>query len=108
MTNSHAFTHIHTDRYIATWLPSQQGDTSIMSHNYYLFFVVRTFMICSLAAFKYMIQQITPLRKHYQRHPSETQACCDFLGGPVVKTLCSNTGRMGSIPGWGTKLPHAV
>lgn len=38
MTNSHAFTHIHTDRYIATWLPSQQGDTSIMSHNYYLFF----------------------------------------------------------------------
>ena len=32
----------------------------------------------------------------------------DFPGGPVVKTLPSNTGDMGSIPGWGTKIPHAV
>ena len=105
MTNSHTFTHTHTDRYIATWLPSQQGDTSIMSHNYYLFFVVRTFMICSLAAFKYMIQQVTSLRKHYQCHPSETQACCDFLGGPVVKALCLQYREHGFNPWLGNQDP---
>ena len=27
----------------------------------------------------------------------------DFPGGPEV-----NTGSMGSIPGWGTKIPHAT
>ena len=32
----------------------------------------------------------------------------DFPGGPVVKTLPSNAGGVGSIPGWGTKIPHAV
>ena len=31
----------------------------------------------------------------------------DFPGGPVVKTLPSNTGDVGSIPGWGGKIPHA-
>ena len=32
----------------------------------------------------------------------------DFPGGPVVKTLCaSNAGGEGSIPNWGTKIPHA-
>ena len=31
----------------------------------------------------------------------------DFPGDPAV--LCaSNAGGMGSIPGWGTKIPHAV
>ena len=32
----------------------------------------------------------------------------DFPGGPVVKTLSSNVGGVGSIPGRGTKIPHAV
>ena len=31
----------------------------------------------------------------------------DFPGGPVVKNLPSNAGYTGSIPGWGTKIPHA-
>ena len=31
----------------------------------------------------------------------------DFPGGPVVKTLPSNAGGAGSIPGWGAKIPHA-
>ena len=31
----------------------------------------------------------------------------DFLGGPVVKTLPSNVGGTGSIPGRGTEIPHA-
>ena len=29
--------------------------------------------------------------------------CRDFPGGPVVKTLPSNAGGLGSIPGWGSK-----
>ena len=32
----------------------------------------------------------------------------DFHGGPVVKNLFSSTGDMGSIPGRGTKIPHAM
>ena len=32
----------------------------------------------------------------------------DFPGGPVVKNLSSNAGDVGLIPGWGTKIPHAV
>ena len=32
----------------------------------------------------------------------------DFPGGPVVKNPPSNAGDTGSIPGEGTKIPHAV
>ena len=32
----------------------------------------------------------------------------DFPGGPVVKNVPSNAGDVGSIPGWGTKIPHAT
>ena len=32
----------------------------------------------------------------------------DFPGGPVVKNLLSNAGDTGSIPGQGTKIPHAT
>ena len=32
----------------------------------------------------------------------------DFASGPVVKNLPSNAGDVGSIPGLGTKIPHAV
>ena len=31
----------------------------------------------------------------------------DFPGGPVVETLHSNAGGVGSIPGGETKIPHA-
>ena len=31
----------------------------------------------------------------------------DFPGGPVVKTLPSNTEGTGSIPGWEAKILHA-
>ena len=31
-----------------------------------------------------------------------------FLGSPVVKTLPSSAGGIGSIPGRGTKIPHAL
>ena len=32
----------------------------------------------------------------------------DFPGGPVVKNPSSNAGDTGSIPGQGTKIPHAI
>ena len=32
----------------------------------------------------------------------------DFPGGPVVKNPPYNAGEAGSIPGQGTKIPHAV
>ena len=32
----------------------------------------------------------------------------DFPGGPVVKSLPSSAGSVGSIPGQGTKIPHAM
>ena len=32
----------------------------------------------------------------------------DFPGSPVVKNQPSNAGDMGSIPGWGIKIPHAM
>ena len=32
----------------------------------------------------------------------------DFPGGPVVKNPPSKAGDMGSVPGWGTKIVHAV
>ena len=32
----------------------------------------------------------------------------DFPGGPVVKNPPSNVGDMGSIPGQGAKIPHAM
>ena len=31
-----------------------------------------------------------------------------FPGGPAVKNLPSNAVYVGSVPGWGTKVPHAV
>ena len=32
----------------------------------------------------------------------------DFPGGPVVTNLPCNAGDVGSIPGQGTKIPHAA
>ena len=32
----------------------------------------------------------------------------DFPGGPVVKTLPSGARGAGSIPAWGTKIPHGL
>ena len=38
----------------------------------------------------------------------KTQLKRDFPGGPVVKNPPSNAGDLGSIPVWGTKIPHAT
>ena len=35
----------------------------------------------------------------------ETERFGDIPGGPEVKNSLCNAGDMGSIPGWGTKIP---
>ena len=42
-----------------------------------------------------------------KKNRKKTTEIRDFPGGPVVKTLLSNAGGAGSIPGWGAKTPHA-
>ena len=39
---------------------------------------------------------------------TEKMTARDFPAGPVVENPISNAGDAGSIPGWGTKIPHAV
>ena len=34
--------------------------------------------------------------------------CRDFPGGPVLKNSPCNAGELGLVPGWGTKISHAV
>ena len=58
------------------------------------------------------------MRKNYQSIQKEAKkkrkkkqrrgGTWDFPGGPVVKNPPSNAGDTGSIPGWGTKIPHAT
>ena len=38
----------------------------------------------------------------------KVQTSRDFPGGPVVKNLPYNAGDDGSMPGQGTKIPHAA
>ena len=40
-------------------------------------------------------------------HVNKNPAGDDFPGSPMVKTLPSNAGGAGLIPGQGTKIPHA-
>ena len=42
---------------------------------------------------------VTTIRKTFAR---------DFPDGPVVKTQCCHRGDTRSIPGRGTKIPHAI
>ena len=41
-------------------------------------------------------------------NPKQLTKWQDFPGGPVVKNPPSNAGDVGSIPGQGTKIPHAT
>ena len=38
----------------------------------------------------------------------KTELVGDFPGGPMIKNPPCNAGDVGSIPGWGTKMPHAA
>ena len=42
------------------------------------------------------------------RRASRVRAREDFSGGPVVKNLSFKAGDTSLIPGWGTKIPHAM
>ena len=52
---------------------------------------------------KKQVQQGCKIKDHYVKVNYR-----DFSGGPVVKNPPSNAGDAGSIPGRGTKIPHAV
>ena len=43
-----------------------------------------------------------------KKKEKKTESIEDFPGGPVVKSLPCNIRHMSSIPGWGTKIPHAT
>ena len=54
------------------------------------------------------LQQSFLAEKTHQISYQEERFPWDFPGGPVVKNLPSNAGDVGSIPGQGTKIPHAI
>ena len=43
---------------------------------------------------------------HFTDKTLKEKGTGDILGGPVVKNLPSNVGGLGSLPGWGAKMPH--
>ena len=51
--------------------------------------------------------QMNLFMKQKQTHRHRKQTYGDFPRGPVVKNSPSNAGDAGSIPGRGTKIPHA-
>ena len=52
--------------------------------------------------------RLATIRKSEWSHCVKTDQPWDFPGGPVVKNLPYNAEDAGSIPGQGTKIPHAV
>ena len=57
-------------------------------------------------------QQIMQVRERLRHGKSKNMSFLgfnsrDFPGGPVVKNLLCNAGDVGTIPGQGTKIPHA-
>ena len=61
----------------------------------------------SLSKFK-KIEIISSIFSNHTTMRLEINYKRDFPGGPVVKNLPSNAGDAGSIPGQGTKIPHAM
>ena len=56
---------------------------------------------------QFMIKTLTKMGTE-GTHLNNKSHLWDFSGGPVVKNLPSNAGDAGSIPGRGTKIPHAA
>ena len=48
------------------------------------------------------------LQNYHKLGILKQQMIGDFFGGPVVKNPTCNAGDTVSIPGWGTKIPHAL
>ena len=70
-----------------------------------------------VAGYKINIQKLVPFlytnseiseRECKKTVTFKIATCQDFPGGPVVKNLPSNAGDTGSIPGLGTRFPHAA
>ena len=52
--------------------------------------------------------ELPPSHHHEHSALATKDSCGDFPGGLVVENLPCNAEDMGSIPGLGTKIPHAV
>ena len=52
--------------------------------------------------------QVSPegLKEEAHLCTSRTVLSWDFPGGPVIKICTPSAGDMGSVPGWGTEIPH--
>ena len=48
------------------------------------------------------------MRSRDENEQMERGLSGDFPGGLVVMNLPRNAGATGSVPGWGTEIPHAV
>ena len=65
-------------------------------------------LCCSPETVTTLLIGYTPIqnKKLYVQGKNKPQPW-DTLSAPVLKTLLSNAGGVGSIPGRGTKIPHA-
>ena len=54
--------------------------------------------------------QVSPegLKEEAHLCTSRTVLSWDFPGGPVIKICTPSAGDMGSVPGWGTEILHAM
>ena len=69
-----------------------------------LFCVVLTVAFQQFHHCHFAISVTHKLMKSFLKKP----AIQDFPGAPVVQNMPCNAGNVGSISGWGTKIPHAV
>ena len=47
-------------------------------------------------------------QKERRKKPNFKSTCRDFPGVQLLRLCASNAGGVGSIPGWGTRIPHAA
>ena len=63
---------------------------------------------CKLTSSPYGRSHVVPERTlHLPNNNKNNKNNWDFPGDPVAGTSPANSGCTGSIPGWGTKIPHA-
>ena len=85
--------HWHFSLYPLAFLPVPTGISDVLAS--------------PASPFKYM-RQNKNLRRWPLSRSSKAKTRGDFPAGPVVKILCFHCWGRGSVPGWATKIPHAL